>query len=175
MSDEDAPPPAPTCIDDLIDSACDVLDLSRVRGLNNDLERKMIEKVFEERNSSRLQTLVARVEAKFENQNHGVASVCASSASPLSAAIAPAASSEPEFQNHIQTHNSDLASLAVFAAVSEYRGPPKTRRGPKPRIVVTTADGTVSSSRSGLSTYKHEEFQQFAFANGKRHLAENRL
>jgi hypothetical protein len=48
----------------------------------------------------------------------------------------------------IQTHNVDLAFLAAFSAVPEYRGPPKTKRGQKPRIVVATADGTVSSSRS---------------------------
>ncbi len=63
----------------------------------------------------------------------------------------------------------------AIAAVQEYRGPPKTRRGRKPRIVLTTADGTVPSSRSHSSTYKHESFRHFAFATGKRHLEENRL
>jgi hypothetical protein len=128
MSDEDAPPPAKPCIDDLMDSLCDVLKQARVRGITTLLEPKMIGKAFEEHNSSRLQTLLARVEAKI--QYHDAASVCASTASPVSAAIAPAASSDPEFQNHIQTHIADLASLAAFAAVPEYRGPPKTRRGP---------------------------------------------
>jgi hypothetical protein len=31
MSDEAAPPPAPLCLDDLMDSALDVLELGRVR------------------------------------------------------------------------------------------------------------------------------------------------
>jgi hypothetical protein len=65
MSDEDAPPPAPPCIDDLMDSLCDVLELARVRGITTVLEQKTIEKVFEECNSSRLKPLVARVEAKI--------------------------------------------------------------------------------------------------------------
>jgi hypothetical protein len=146
MSHEASPPPAPLCIDNLMDSLCDVLGLARVRGITTVLEQNMIEKAFEERNSSRLQTLVAQVEVKI--RNHDAASVCASSAPPLSAAIAPAASSEPEFQTHVQTHNANLASLATFAAVSEYHGPPKVRRGPRTRILVTTADGPVSASSS---------------------------
>ncbi len=91
-----------------------------------------MERKFEERNSSRLQTLVARVEAKI--RKHDVTSVCASPESAASAAIAPAASSDaaPEFQNHVQTLNANLAFLAAFAAVSEYRGPPKVKRDPKP-------------------------------------------
>jgi hypothetical protein len=51
MSDEAVPPPAPLCIDDLIDSALDVLELGRARGLNTVLEQKMIEKAFDDRNS----------------------------------------------------------------------------------------------------------------------------
>ncbi len=144
MSDEAAPPPAPPCIDDLMDSLCDVLEQARVRGITTVLEQKKIEKAFEERNSSRLQTLVARVEAKI--RNHDAVSVCASSAPPVSAAIALAASSEPEFQTHVQTHNANLASRAPFVAsvgISEYHGPPKVKRGPRPRIVVTTAGGPV--------------------------------
>ncbi len=119
MSDETAPPPAPLFIDDLMDSACDCLELCRDRDLKISPETKMIGKATEEpqRNSSRLQTLVARVEAKI--RKHDAASVCASLASPVSAAIAPAAFSEPEFQNHVQTHNANLASLTAFAAVSE--------------------------------------------------------
>jgi hypothetical protein len=82
-----------------MNSALDVLELGRMRGLNTVLEQKLIENAFDDRNSSRFQTLVARVEAKI--QNHDAASVCAS---PASVAIAPATSSEvaPEFQNHIQ-------------------------------------------------------------------------
>ncbi len=104
---------------------------------------------FEERNSSRLQTLIARVEAKIRNHDF-----------ELSAAIAPAASSEaaPELHNHVQTDNANLASFEAFAAVSEYRGPPKVRtlrRGRKTRIVVTLAAGTASSSRSHLSTWQY--------------------
>ncbi len=62
MSDEAAPPPAPPCMDNLMDSALDVLELGRRRGLSCDFEQKAIERAFEERNSSRLQTLVARFE-----------------------------------------------------------------------------------------------------------------
>jgi hypothetical protein len=121
-----------------------------------------------------VQSLVARVEAKV--RNHDADSVFASSASPVSAAITPAASSEPEFKNHIQTHNADLASLATFAAVPEYHVSPKTR-GPRPRTAVTTSDGlvSVSSYLSSSSTSKHKDFRQLAFATGRRHLAENRL
>ncbi len=137
----------------------------------------MIEKAFEERNSSRLQTLVAQVEVKI--RNHDAASVCASSAPPVSAAIAHAASSEPEFQTHVQTHNANLflRHLPQSRAVSEYHRPSKVKRGPRPRILVTTADGPVSasSSRLGSSTCKHEAFRKFAFATGRRHLAENML
>jgi hypothetical protein len=67
MSDEATPPPAPPCIDDLMDSACDCLDLCCDRGLKIGPETKMIEKATEERNSSRLQNLIARVEAKIRN------------------------------------------------------------------------------------------------------------
>jgi hypothetical protein len=49
-----------------MDSALDVLELGRVRGLNTVLEKKMIEKGFDDHNSSRFQTLVARVEVKIE-------------------------------------------------------------------------------------------------------------
>ncbi len=65
MSDEDTPPPAPPCIDDLMDSLCDVLEQARVRGIATLLNPKIIEKAFEERNSSRLQSILARVEAKI--------------------------------------------------------------------------------------------------------------
>jgi hypothetical protein len=78
-----------------MDSACDVLEQCRnhrrMRGLDMGLERKVIERAIDTSNSSRLQTLVARVEAKI--RNHDAANVCASSASPVSAAITPAASS----------------------------------------------------------------------------------
>jgi hypothetical protein len=81
-----------------------------------------------------------------------------------------------QIQNHVQTQNADLASLAAFAAVSEYRVPTTmVRRGQKPKIVVTTADGTASLSRPRSFTCKHEQFRQFAFATGRRHLVENRL
>ncbi len=58
-----------------MDSAFHVLELGRVRGLNTVLKQKMIEKALDDRNSSRFQTLVARVEAKI--RNHDAASVCA--------------------------------------------------------------------------------------------------
>ncbi len=142
MSDEAVPPPAPLCIDDLMDSACEWLDLCRDRGLEIGPETRMIEKAFEERNSSRLQKLIARVEAKL--QKIDAASVGASSASlvPVSAAIErqiePDTFSGVEFQNRIQTHNADQASFATFPAVPEYHGPPKTRRSPSLQLGKTT-------------------------------------
>jgi hypothetical protein len=89
MSDEATPPPAPPCINDLMDSACDVLEQARVRGIYTVLEPKMIEKALREGNLSRIQSLVARVEAKIRNHDF-----------ELSAAIEPVASSEapPELQ-----------------------------------------------------------------------------
>jgi hypothetical protein len=72
MSDEAAPPLAPPCIYDLMDSAWDCLDQCRDRGL---AETKMIEIAITERNSSWLQKLIARVEAKI--RKHDAASVCA--------------------------------------------------------------------------------------------------
>ncbi len=140
---------------------------------------------MDERNSAWLEKLIARVKAKL--QKFDAASAGASSASPVSAAIEwqieADTSSGAEFQNCIQTHNADLASLATFPAVQEYHGPHKTRRGPRvgprPRILVNTEFGpvSVSSSRSRSSTSKHDAFRQFAFAtaSGRRHLAENRL
>jgi hypothetical protein len=106
MSDEAAQPPAPLCLDDLMDSACDCLELCGDRGLEIGPGKSMIDEELEKRNSSRLQTLVARVESKI--RKHDAASVCASSASPASAAIAPATSSEaaPKFQSHVQSSNS---------------------------------------------------------------------
>jgi hypothetical protein len=143
MSNEAAPPPAPLCIDDLMDSACDCLDLCRDRGVEIDTERKIIEKAFDERNSARLEKLIARVEAKLKKFDP--ASVGASSASPVSAAIErpiePDTSSVAESQNRIQTHNAGLPSLATFPAVTF-----PTKRGPRPRIPVTTAGAPVSVS-----------------------------
>jgi hypothetical protein len=49
MSDEAVPPPAPLCLDHLMDSALDVLELGRVRILNTVLEQKNIEKAFDDR------------------------------------------------------------------------------------------------------------------------------
>jgi hypothetical protein len=76
------------------------------------------------------------------------------------------ASSGAEFQNRIQTHTAGLASLATFPVVPAYHGPPKTKRGPRPRILVTAAGDpvSVSSSPSCSSISKHEAFQRFAFA-----------
>jgi hypothetical protein len=81
MSDEAAPPPAPLCLDDFMDSALDVLALGRVRGLDIGLERKMIERALNMSNSTRLQTLVARFEAKIRNHDAGSVCVRVSSAS----------------------------------------------------------------------------------------------
>ncbi len=159
MPDEAAPPPA---LDDLMDSACDRLDLCRDRGIDIGPEARMIEIAIAERNSARLEKLIARVEAKLQKFN--ATSVGASSAPPVSAAIERQiesdTSSVAESQNRIQTHNADIASLATLPAILEYHGPPKTKRGRRPRILVTTAGDpvSVSSSHSYSSTSKHEAF-----------------
>ncbi len=75
MSDE------PRCIDELMDSACDCMDLFRDRCLNIDTETKMNNKAFDERNEARLEKLIVRVQAKL--QKFDAASVGASSASPV--------------------------------------------------------------------------------------------
>ncbi len=124
MSNEAAPPTAPLCIDDLMDSACDCLDLCRERGVEIGTERKMIEKekAFNERNSARLEKLIARVEAKL--QKFDPASVGASSASPVSAAIErpiePDTSLVAESQNRIQTHNAGNCQPNFSCDISSY-------------------------------------------------------
>jgi hypothetical protein len=192
MSDEAVPGPTR---DDLMDTACDLLDLCRRSGLEVGPETKMIELAIEERNYTRLEKLIARVNAKLQDGSVGASS--ASQGSAASAAIArhsePDTSSVAEPQNRIQTHNADLlpfatypaipapcpaiwtnpehyaehASLATFPAVPEYNVAPKNKRGPKPKsnILVTTAG--VSSSRPYSTSCKHEALRQFAFDHGR--------
>ncbi len=69
ISDEAAPPTAPVCINDLMDSACDCLDLCRDRGVEIGPDIIMIEKAMNERNSARLEKLIAGVEAKLKTFN----------------------------------------------------------------------------------------------------------
>ncbi len=80
MSDEAAPPPT---LDDLADTACDLLDLCRRRGLEVGPATKMIERAIAEGNSAaisaRLEKHIARVEARLQRSDAG--SVGASSAS----------------------------------------------------------------------------------------------
>ncbi len=151
MSDEAAPLPT---FDDLADSALDVLDLCRNMGLAVGPETKLIELAMEERNSTRLEKLIARVKAKLQNSRLDTSS--ASQGSAASAAIAPHHDSIYEHQNRIQTHNAAIpypamrtspehcaehASLATFPALPAYPVPaypiipmlPKTTRGPKAR------------------------------------------
>ncbi len=75
----------PLCIDNLMDSACEYMELCRDRGLNNGLEInfliKMINKAFDERNSARLKQLIVCVQARI--QKFDAASLGASSASPV--------------------------------------------------------------------------------------------
>ncbi len=125
----------PLCLDTLMDSACDCVEFCRDRGLIVELETQMISKAFAERNSARLEQLIARLQAKI--QKIYAAKVGASSASPVqnSLQIEPAtASSVAESQNSIQIRNADQVSLAPNPAGPEYHMVPKTKRGPKPKI-----------------------------------------
>ncbi len=145
-------------------SALDVLEQGRVQGqqgLDIGLERKMIERAFDTSNSSRLETLAALVEAKI--RNHDAASVCASPATDR-LLRRPAASSETalEFQNHIQTHDANLAYLAAFAAVLEYTELLKVRRGRLIRFItvrymqVDFIFAEILSSPLGESSWRRE-------------------
>jgi hypothetical protein len=122
-SDEAAPPPT---LDDLMDSACNRLELCRDRGIAVGPETIMIEKAMNEGNTARLENLIARLEARL--RKHDAGSVGASSVSQVSAAIErpiePNTSSVAESQTRIQTHDADLRSLATFPANPEYRWPP---------------------------------------------------
>jgi hypothetical protein len=174
--------PLPT-FDDLADTACDVLDLCRNRGLAVGPETKLIEIAMEERNCTRLEKLIARVNAKLQDGSVGASS--ASQGSAASAAIAPHyepdTSSVAEPQNRIQTHNAaEHASLATFPAVPAYhveqRQLQRNKRGPKPRpnILVTTADVSSSRPDSGRDC-KHPALRNFAFDHGRVHLRNGTL
>ena len=91
--------------DDLADTACDLLDLCRNSGLEVGPESKMIELAIGAQNYTRLEKLIARVNAKLSQPQHG--SVDASTASHGSAAYA-ARHSEP-----------DTSSVAEPATVAE--------------------------------------------------------
>ncbi len=101
MSDEAAPPPT---LDDLMDSACDRLELCRDRGIDIGPKKIMIERAMNEGNLSRLENLIAHLEARL--RKHDAGSVGASSMSQVSAAIErpiePDTSSVAESQNRIQ-------------------------------------------------------------------------
>jgi hypothetical protein len=139
MSDE------PRCIDELMDSACDCMDLCRDRSLDIDTERIMIDKALSERHVARLEKLIARVQARL--QKFDAASVGASSVSPEQ--IEPETSSSvAESQNRIPIRNADQASLAPIPAGPEYHVAPKTKRGPKPKLQILVTTAGVSSPRS---------------------------
>ena len=183
MSIEAAPQQS---FDDLADTACDLLDLCRNSGLEVGPESKMIELAIGAQNYTRLEKLIARVNAKRSQPQHG--SVDASTASHGSAAYAarhsePDTSSVAEPQFRIQTHNATIpairttpehyaerASLASFPAVPAYHVEPRNRRGPKPSlprpsILVTTAD--VSSSRPDCGRdCKYPALRKFVFEQG---------
>jgi hypothetical protein len=112
MSEEAAPP---LTLDDLMEAACDLLDLCRSRGLDIVAEKIMIERAMSDGNAARLEKHIARVEARL--RDFDAASVGASSASQGSAAIVSYTSSVAESQNRIQTHNADLPSLATLPAI----------------------------------------------------------
>ena len=137
----------PLCIVTLMDSACECMELCRDRGLNIDLEIKMINKAFDERNSARLEQLIARVQARF--QKFDAAKVGASSASPVqnSLQIEPETSSSvAESQNRIQIRYADQASLAPFPTSSSVAESQNS-------IQIRNADQASSSKscRAGIS------------------------
>jgi hypothetical protein len=199
----------PLCIDTLMDSACDCIELCRDRGLNVESEIKMVNKAFDERNSARLEQLIARVQARL--QKFDAASVGASSASPVqnspaitiqsewavtSSSVAESqnripipyasssvtSSSVAESQTRIRIPNADQASLAPFPAGPEYHVAPRTKRGPKPKILIrVTTDGVSSppgeapAPRRYKTSCKYDAFRQFAFDLGKKHLERKTL
>jgi hypothetical protein len=198
ISDEAAQLPT---FDDLADTACDLLDLCRRSGLSGlevGPETKMIELAIEERNYTRLEKLIARINAKLQHGSVGASSAPQESAA--SAAIArhsePDTSSVAEPQYRIQTHNATLLPLATYPTIpapypairtnpehyaehaslaTAYHVAPKNRRGPKPRpnILVTTAG--VSSSRPYSTSCKYAALRQFAFDHGRMHLRNGSL
>ncbi len=111
MSDEAAPLPT---FDDLADTACDLLDRCRERGLTVGPETKLIEIAMEAQNCTRLEKLIARVKAKL--QHGSVEASSASQGSAASVAIAPHhdsiyepdTSSVAEPRNRLQTHNAAI-------------------------------------------------------------------
>ncbi len=68
MSNEAAPLQS---FDNLEDAACDLLDLCRDSGLDVGPETRMIEFAIGERNYTRLEKLIARVNAKLSKLQHG--------------------------------------------------------------------------------------------------------
>jgi hypothetical protein len=78
---------APPTLDDLMDTACDLLQSCRDRGIDIGPETKMIEIAIEERNSARLEKLIARIKAKIQKSD--AASIGASSASLGSRRLSP--------------------------------------------------------------------------------------
>jgi hypothetical protein len=129
-----------------MESAYDFLEQGRVRALNTDIEKKL------SRNRLTIAIHQDSKPSKSKIQNQNSASFYASPASPPSAAVAPAASSEPalEFQNCIRTRDATPASLGAFAALLENTEPQRARRGRKPSIpsIRPATQTTASSSDS---------------------------
>jgi hypothetical protein len=70
--------PASRCrFDELLDAACDCLDLYSERGMPNTCEILMFERTIKERNSSRLQVLVARFEKAIRTHDANLAASAA--------------------------------------------------------------------------------------------------
>ena len=57
---------APPTLDYLMDTACDLLDSCRDRGVDIGPEARMIERAINEGNSARLEKHIARVKAKLQ-------------------------------------------------------------------------------------------------------------
>ncbi len=107
---------APPILENLMDTACDLLDSCRDRGIDIGPEKIMIERTMTEGDSALLETLIARIKAKIQKSD--AASIGASSASQGSAAIEPYTSSvAAESHNRIQTVSAGLPSLATLPAI----------------------------------------------------------
>jgi hypothetical protein len=98
MSDESAPLPTR---DDLMDNACDLLDLCRRSGLEVGPETEMIRLAIAEQNYTRLEKLIARVNTKIQDGSAAASAAIVRHSEPDTSSVA-----EP--QNRIQTQNAAI-------------------------------------------------------------------
>ncbi len=134
MSDEAAPLPT---FEDLADTACDLLDCCRRRGLAVGPETKLIEIALEAQNCTRLEKLIGRVNAKPQDGSLGTSS--ASQGSAASGAIA---------LHHDSIFEPDTSSMTSSVAEPHNAAIP----APYPAIRTTPEHYAVHAS---LATCRH--------------------